>query len=335
MYIFTVFGPRWRCALAAAALVSAQVSAASADLPSTEATVEQRRSEARAKYQQGADAYSAGHYKDAVDLFLAADHLASNAPLSFNIARAYERLSDDAGALRWYRDYLRREPSAENAAAVRALIATLAHALQKKGVQQLTVLTSPTGATVTVDDQPLGVTPWTGELPPGNHHVLLSARGYLELEQDVELSADQPQDLSARLSQRGPANDAVSAAPSADSPPTAHKPAGLGRKQLGIWPWVALGTGAAALGGALTFEFLRRSSESDAKPQLSQLDYQRVLDREQSRQQVARILLGVGGVLSAAGGLMLVLDSGASAPATSAGLSCLPGFCQLNARGRF
>ena len=76
--------------------------------------MEQRRSLAKSKYQQGAEAYAAGHFKDAVDLFLAADQLANSATLSFNIARAYEKLHDDAGALRWYRDYLRRSPNANH-----------------------------------------------------------------------------------------------------------------------------------------------------------------------------------------------------------------------------
>ena len=125
---------------------------AAADPTSDEAAAEERRNAAKSKYQQGADAYAAGHFKDAVDLFLSADHLAPSAPLSFNIARAYEKLGDDSGALRWYRDYLRRNPGASNAESVRGLIATLAHSLQNKGIQQLSILSSPVGATVTIDD---------------------------------------------------------------------------------------------------------------------------------------------------------------------------------------
>src|SRR6478752_755378 len=132
----------WLCALSLAAVSLMHSSEARADAPSDEAAMEQK----------GAEAYSAGRFKDAVDLFLAADQLAPSAPLSFNIARAYEKLADDAGALRWYRDYLRRNPDATNAATVRPLIAQLAESLRKKGVQQMTVLTSPAGATVTLDE---------------------------------------------------------------------------------------------------------------------------------------------------------------------------------------
>src|SRR3954471_11692771 len=104
-----------------------------ADVPSAQAADDARRAEGKARYEDGVQAYGAGRFKDAVDLFLAADKISPSAPLSFNIARAYEKLGDDSGALRWYRDYLRRNPDASNADTVRPLIATLAESLHKKG----------------------------------------------------------------------------------------------------------------------------------------------------------------------------------------------------------
>jgi len=328
---------RWLCALSLATATLARPPSARADAPSDEAAMEQRRAEAKSKYQAGAQAYSAGHFKDAVDLFLAADRLAPSAPLSFNIARAYEKLSDDAGALRWYRDYLRRSPDAANAASVRPLIATLAESLRKKGVQQLTVLSSPGGATVTVDDQPVGITPWTGELTPGNHHLLLSLRGYAGAARDVSLAADQPMDTNVRLEQQQtPASvPVVSPTPLAAPPPTPAPDTSSHGKKLGVVPWVTLAAGTAALGGALTFEILRRSAESDAKDAQNQLEYQQHLQTMEGRQTAARIFLGTGGALLVAGGLMLLLDTGAPSHATSAGLICLPNGCALAARGRF
>src|SRR6188768_3647190 len=215
---------RWLCVLSFATAALARPPQAFADAPSDEAAMEQRRAEAKTKYQEGAQAYSAGRYKDAVDLFLAADRLAPSAPLSFNIARAYEKLADDAGALRWYRDYLRRNPDAANATTVKPLIAALAESLRKKGVQQLTVLTSPAGATVTVDDHPLGVTPWTGELAPGEHRLLLSLRGYADAEQTVSLAPDQPLDTNVHLEQLTPTAAPVVAPSPAQAASTAPKP---------------------------------------------------------------------------------------------------------------
>jgi len=328
---------RWLCVLSFATAALARPPQAFADAPSDEAAMEQRRAEAKTKYQEGAQAYSAGRYKDAVDLFLAADRLAPSAPLSFNIARAYEKLADDAGALRWYRDYLRRNPDAANAATVRPLIAALAESLRKKGVQQLTVLSSPAGATVTIDDQPVGVTPWTGELRPGAHHLLLSLRGYSDTERDISLAADQPLDSNVRLEQQqAPANvQVVNATPVAAPPPPPPPDTSSHGKKLGVVPWVTLAAGTAALGGALTFEILRRSAESDARDAQNQIEYQKHLETMEGRQTAARVFLGTGGALLVAGGLMLLLDTGTPSHATSAGLICLPNGCTLAARGRF
>src|SRR5689334_8589288 len=89
-----------------------------AEAPSSEAKVEARRDAAKVKFERGSELYEAGQYQKAVQAFMEADALAPSAPLSFNIARAYERLDDPSGALRWYRDYLRRSPRAPNASEV-------------------------------------------------------------------------------------------------------------------------------------------------------------------------------------------------------------------------
>jgi tetratricopeptide (TPR) repeat protein len=293
----------------------------------SEATQEERRASARARYQEGADAYSAGHYKDAVDLFLEADQLSPSAPLSFNVARAYEHIGDDAGALRWYRDYLRRAPAAENAADVKAIIAALAQTLAKKGVQQLTVLSSPAGATVTIDGTPVGVTPWTGELSPGKRRLLLTYRGYTDERRAVVLSATEPREINLQLEQ----STASTALPESAASVESSGP------RLGPLPWLSLGVGAAALGAALAFEVSRRSAESDAQKEVTQLGYQSRLETEQSRQTAARVLAGIGGGLAVVGGVMLLLDSKDTAHATtaSAGFVCMPRLCAVSAGSRF
>jgi tetratricopeptide (TPR) repeat protein len=330
----------WFRAFSLVAICLTHQPSAHADTPSDEAAMEQRRTIAKSKYQEGAEAYSAGRFKDAVDLFLAADRLAPSAPLSFNIARAYEKLADDAGALRWYRDYLRRNPEAPNASTVHPLITALAESLRKKGVQQLTILTSPAGATVTVDEQPVGVTPWTGELSPGEHRLLLSQRGYVDVETKLSLAADQPLDLNLHMEQQSaiavpvpaPVPVAVPATPPGGTP--AGEPVLRGKK-LGVAPWITLAAGTVALSGALTFEFLRRSAESDARAAGTQLSYQEHLDSEQSRRTTARVFLGAGGALLLASGLMFLLDTGASSHPASAGLVCLPSGAGVAARGTF
>jgi tetratricopeptide (TPR) repeat protein len=317
----------WLCA---AQVASYGASAAADDThlaggASMETGQDERRASARARYQQGADAYSAGRYKDAVDLFLEADQLSPSAPLSFNVARAYEHIGDDAGALRWYRDYLRRAPTAENAADVHAIVDALALTLAKKGVQQLTVLSTPAGATVSVDGAPRGVTPWTGELNPGKHKLLLTYRGYTDERRAVTLSATEPRDISVQLEQ--------STAPSGVAEPKAEESG----PRLGPVPWLSMGVGAAALGAALAFEVSRRSAESDAKQETTQLGYQSRLETEQSRQTAARVLAAVGGGLVVVGGVMLLLDTPRTprSSSASAGFVCMPHLCAVSAGSSF
>jgi tetratricopeptide (TPR) repeat protein len=320
-----------RFALFLLLLLSPAVARAADAVPSgSDATTsESRRADAKARYEQGAAAYSAGRFKDAVDLFLEADSLAPSAPLSFNIARAYEKLGDDSGALRWYRDYLRRAPEAANGKEVRAAVDNLEDRLSRKGVQQLTVMSTPSGATVTVDERPVGVTPWTGDLLPGRHRLGVALRGYDDQSLEVDLAAHRARDVSVNLVQAATPGAAASATPviataPASALPPADQPKEQGSPGLGIWPWVTLGAGGAALGGALVFELLRRGSEDDAKNEKTQIGYQEKLDKMESQQTTARVLAGVGGALVVAGGVLVVLDLSSSGNKQTAGLTIAP-----------
>jgi hypothetical protein len=302
--------------LVAALLVTPRAGAQ--DAPSEQGQADARRSEAKARYERGVEAYSAGRFKDAVDHFLAADQLSPSAPLSFNIARAYEKLGDDSGALRWYRDYARRAPSAPNIADVSALVTRYEERLAKKGVQQLTVLSTPSGATVTIDAAPVGVTPWTGDIPPGHHKVELTLRGYGDSTTELELGADHAQDLNVRLTEAPLRADP--AAGSGPAPVTVinqtgpSTPARSEKGGLGILPIVVMGAGGAVLGGALTFEILRQGSERQAKRESTQVGYKTKFDEMTSRRTTARVLLGIGGGLVVAGGALLVVDILGSKP---------------------
>lgn len=306
-----------------------------------------KKAEGKARYERGAEAYTAGRFKDAIELFLQADALAPSAALSFNIARAYEKIGDDASTLQWYRDFRRRAPDAKNGPEVDERIRALEGVLAKKGVQQLTVLSRPLGATVIVDDQPMGVTPYTGQLPPGTHKVVLSLRGYLDSEQKVELAADRARDLDVPLV---PGKQGVAEAPTnATAPPSQQAstaPVGTAppdksgsSAKFGIWPWVGLGAGAAVLGGSLGFELARRSAEKDAEQDETQIGYKEKLDREQSRRTTARVLAAVGGALAVTGGTLLIIrltSRGASTDSSArVGLGCLPGACSVDLKGRF
>jgi hypothetical protein len=309
-------------ALCSSLLGLAPRSALATDTATSSASNEQRRSLAKAKYEEGVDAYRGAHYVDAVRLFLEADAISPSAALSYNIARAYEKLADDAQTLRWYRDYLRRNPQATNASEVQGYVRSLSNGLAKQGLQQLTVLTSPPGATVTIDGTPLGVSPLTVELRPGRHETLLSLRGFSDFTESFELPRATPIDLNVSLTpapKNGPAPGEASRDPG---------------RRFGIVPYVTLGAAAACLAGSAIFEVSRRSAQSSAANEQVQLDYERDIDAMNSRQTTARVLLGVGSALAVTGAALLVFNT-RLAPDSRAVVAGVPGGATLALERRF
>jgi len=294
---------------------------------------------ARSQYRQGVDAYRSGHYRESIDYFLEADRLSPSALLSFNIALAYEKIDDAAAALRWYRDYLRRAPDAKDRQSVEASIHGFEGRLAAKGVQQITVMSNPAGATVLVDDQPVGVTPFTTEVPPGAHRVELRRDGYETKTQPIDVPPDRATDVqltleaTSRSSQPSPVVPIAPAAPAAATQPGPAEPhrGGAPFTTIGI---VGIAAGGAALGGALTFELLRRSAESDAKSERTQVGFADRVDTMQGRQTAARVFLGAGIVLAATGGVLLYFGQ-KSQSETGVSVGCVPGGCASSVRGRF
>jgi tetratricopeptide (TPR) repeat protein len=336
------FGVWVALALAAATAAAEEEEAASTATETPEGPGADSRAQARKHYESGVEDYEAGRFKDAIDHFLEANRLMPSPALSFNIARAYEKLGDTAGALAFYRDYLRRDPEAEDREEVSKIVGDLEQALRQKGLQQVTVLSTPPHATVVLDGKPVGVTPWTGEIFPGAHQLVLELKGYEEKSKTFNLTAHRSMDVSVELEpapvqepspqpQPRPRTEPVS--PAADA--AADEGASGG---VSAWTWLSFGVGAAALGGALGFELMRSSAESDAHDARTQVDAQDRYDTMQIHQTTARILLGVGAAATVVGGVLLYFDLSAGNPGErSAWLSvdCASARCGLSATGKF
>jgi len=299
-----------------------------AETPSSEAEVESRRERAKVEFKRGSELFSAGQYQKAVTAFMAADRLAPSAALSFNIALAYEQLADTSGALRWYRDYLRRSPRAPNAATVHARINELSNKLSRSGLQQLTVISTPGGATVVIDGRAVGVTPFTGDLPLGQHRLQLDLPGYREPGREIALAPNAPQDLNVAMDAAPPSTPQIAGNTAPSS--LEHD----GPRRFGIAPWVVAGTGVVGLGGALGFELARRSDEDAAEHAANQVDFKAKTDAMERHQTTARVLGGVGGTLLVTGTVMLLLNE-RTAAAPRMGLNCTFTGCTASATGSF
>jgi tetratricopeptide (TPR) repeat protein len=303
------------------------------------------KARAQALFERGITAYKEARFKDAIDSFLDAHREYPSPTLSFNAARAYEKMGDNAGALRFYREYLRQAPDAQDKARVGERVADLEKKLVTRGVQQVTILSNVTGAQVIVDGRPVGVTPWTGEIRPGKHELKLRQAGYAEAKGEFQLPADRAIDFQLEMKPgETPVADATAGEKTSDTRDTS-KDAGVEKKGIGPMTWVAFGVGVAALGGAVVFEQLRKASEDDVKTEETQVARHDAHDSMKSKQTTARVLAGVGAVAVLAGGVLLYFDlSGGSSEKTAhtrthqrtrAGIGCGPLSCGATLSGHF
>lgn len=317
------------------------ISTARADEPLDDSALHAAGAEtAQASHRAAVAAYARGHYRDAIDLFLEANRSYPSAAFSFNVARCYEQLDDAPSALAWYRDYLRRSVNASDAAAVGRVIAKLERRLAQKGVQQVSILSTPVGATVAIDGTPVGVSPWTGALAPGVHAVDLTLAGYERASEQFELTPEHARDVTLTLVVAAkpvpaelPARSAVATARQNASPTSDVRD---GNAALSTAGWLGLGAGGAALGGALVFEILRRSAEKDAEGEPMQIRFAHDVETMQSRQTVARVLAGMGAALAVVGGVLLIVAGQIEhAPQPQLAFSCTPSKCNASVAGRF
>jgi len=305
--------------------------------PRTDTTQTDEGLKARAKqlYQEGVAAYRAGSYSEAIDKLLEADRVMPNAAFSYNIALVYQAMNDKRSALRWLRSCLRQSADKQDKAALEK-VRTLEAELQAKGLQQVTILSKPAGATLRIDGNALGITPFTTEIVPGSHSVTLSLDGFKTAHQafelrpdrsidvDIALETDLPKANAPPLPQSSPAKTLASDSPSAPivvqppsssiSPPPDTTPHSRSIRPL---TWITFGVGAALVGGSGYFELKRASAETDAR-NASQLDYQTNYDRMKSHQTTARILAVGGAVALTAGVVLLTVDLTRSGPVKTA-----------------
>lgn len=106
-----------------------------------QAQTEEQVARARTLFTEGQAAYDAGRFQEAVTKMLEAYELTSSPELAFNVARVYERMSEYAEAIRYFRIYLRQgAPDATVRADVEARIEAL-RAAERRSREQ--VFTAP------------------------------------------------------------------------------------------------------------------------------------------------------------------------------------------------
>src|SRR5688572_1634149 len=91
----------------------------------TTTVIADSRSEARARYQAGVKAYSAGDYKVAIKEFSAAQELAPADLNNYNLALCYDKLGEPEPAIQYYRAFLDKQPNSDKRAEIEASVKRL------------------------------------------------------------------------------------------------------------------------------------------------------------------------------------------------------------------
>lgn len=112
------------------ALITACLSGVAAQTSAQAQTpTDEQVARARTLFTEGQAAYDAGRFQEAVAKMREAYEITNSAELAFNVARVYERMSEYADAIRYFRIYLRQgQPSAEVRADVEGRIEALREA---------------------------------------------------------------------------------------------------------------------------------------------------------------------------------------------------------------
>lgn len=152
------------------------------------------RDEARKAFADGQAADKAEDWQTAIEHYQHAYDLVPHHFALYNIARDYERLGQLREASVWYARYVEAAPPGPDRDKATRLLGEL-----KLRPGKLTVKSMPAGARVTIDQQKVGVTPWTGPVKGGDHRVAVELEGQRD-ERDVTLEFGEPETVEIELS---------------------------------------------------------------------------------------------------------------------------------------
>jgi hypothetical protein len=147
------------------------------------------REDARREFNAAQAADKDHDYANALEHYLRAYTLVPHPFAAYNIAVDSERLNKFREAAKWYGTFLQLDPSSNDAAKVRALIADLA--LRPSPVR---VTSNPPGGRVLVDGEFAGVTTVVLQLRGGAHRIALEQNGQRD-EREITTEYGEPQDV--------------------------------------------------------------------------------------------------------------------------------------------
>lgn len=311
--------------------------------PSVGAQTEAQRADARAAATAGAEAFEAGRFDEAVDLFSRAESLLHAPPHLLFIARSHVKLGHFVLAQEFYRKvtvetlapgappaFARAQESARTElAALEPRIPRLK--IKVTGAGKDAVETTMDGSVV-----PAAVLGIPRPVDPGTHKLRAVTVGKASEEREVTLKEGESQAVELALvdgapgslsappvASAAPATSGAATARDAPPPPTTPDPAADGaerRRRDALRSWGYVGGAVGVLGIGFGIAFAKRSSNSRAQadglcdgdlcPRSRESEFNDLKSDAESAKTISTVSWLLGGVGLAAGTTLFVLSLG-------------------------
>jgi tetratricopeptide (TPR) repeat protein len=324
--------------------------------PGAEAQSDQERAGARAAATQGAEAFDAGNYQDAISYFERAQALVKALPHLLFIARSHEKLGNLVEARENYNKIVRERLKPTDPEAFRQAQETADEELQKLEPRVPTITINITGpganeATVSMDGKALSSALIGVPMPinPGEHKFDVKAPGALPASQSVTISEGGKEVIQLELQpgSTGASTSSGEAAVGGDVTADQGAPAG----SLRVPAYIALGVGAVGVGLGTIFLISGFGDQSDAdekfdacaaaaadgvcrdpaeKSEIEELDKSAA-----SSKTLGVVGLVVGGAALTTGIILLAVDGSGSAETAQKGVRPVIGLGYAGIAGRF
>jgi hypothetical protein len=289
---------------------------------------------ARALFDEGLAATKAERWGDARHAFAAALELKRAPILLYSLAVAERNSGELVAALQHFDEFLSQpvepatkpfqEPARTALTALNEQVPHVIIVVQPEGTADVSLRIDGAAAPPLASDKSL-------LLDPGNHVISAVAPGYIEAREELALNPGDEITVSLTL-QRSP-TAAQPAQPSAREPAVDEGSGVL--LPIGL---VTAGFGVAALGAALGFKLASAGAEQDVKDADGQIEAAEHFDTAESLQLGAQVMAGIGGVLTAAGLIMLFVDLSSGdelQPSAALRTGCTGAGCQFQIVGTF
>jgi hypothetical protein len=222
--------------------------------------------EARERFGRGVQLFHEGSLEAALAEFQKAHQLAPNYRLHYNIAQVQYELHNFVEALRSFWKYLAQgggEIPADRRQQVEGEIKKL-----EKRVGYVTITTNVSGAQISVDGVPMGISPFTAPVlvNPGSRRVSANKAGYLPAVSTLTAAGGEKLALTLNLMEGSVGAAALAARPSPFGEVHGGASAG-GRTRT----WISLAATGALVVSAAAFAFVTRDAEDEFEMELARI----------------------------------------------------------------